>query len=104
MQDLGYGLRRMVLLRGWVNRGDRSDPTPYSCFVAHVLCTELPLQIALLALDHAAPDHAQRDRKQREGPRRPRRAVAIRGRAILRGRKGIGKRLLSSRPKIRAPR
>src|SRR5215218_9188326 len=74
MQDLEYGLRRMVLLRGWVNRGDRSDPTPYSCFVAHVLCAELPLQIALLALDDAAPDHHQCDRQKKDGPQRVREA------------------------------
>jgi hypothetical protein len=45
-----------LLLHTQVNRGDRLDPTPDLCFVAQVLFAELALQIALLALDHAALD------------------------------------------------
>jgi hypothetical protein len=51
IQDRGYQLRRIPLLRGWVNKGDRLDPAPHSCFVAQVLFAELPLQVALLAFD-----------------------------------------------------
>src|SRR5215218_4651841 len=63
-------LPRTSLLRGSVNRGNRLDPTPHSCFVAQVLFAELPLQIPLLALDDATLDHQQRNRQKKDGPQR----------------------------------
>src|SRR3712207_5239407 len=49
-------LRRTILLRGSVNRGNCLDPTPHLCFVAQVLFAELPLQVPLLTLDDATLD------------------------------------------------
>jgi hypothetical protein len=74
MQDLANGLRRISLLRCWVNKGDRLDPAPHSCFVAQVLFAELPLQVALLLLDDPTLDHQQRYRQKKGGPQRVRQA------------------------------
>src|SRR5215217_9186707 len=67
-------LRKITLLRGWVNRDDHLDPTPHLCFVAQVLFAELPLQVALLALDDPTLDYQQRYRQKKDGPQRVREA------------------------------
>ena len=74
IQDRGYQLRRIPLLRCWVNKGDRLDPAPHSCFVAQILFAELPLQVALLAFDDPTLDHQQRYRQKKDGPQRVRQA------------------------------
>src|SRR5215208_1730507 len=74
MQNLGYELPRIPLLRCWVNKGDRLDPAPHSCFVAQVLFAELPLQVALLAFDDPTLDYQQRYRQKKDGPQRVRQA------------------------------
>src|SRR5918997_2261717 len=73
----GFGMRtseNTTLLRGWVNRADRLDPTPHLSFVAQVLFAELPLQVPLLALDDPTLDHHKRDRQKKDGPQRVREA------------------------------
>src|SRR5918997_3666662 len=73
----GFGMRtseNTTLLRGWVNKADRLDPTPHLFFVAQVLFAELPLQVPLLAFDDATLDHQQRYRQKKDGPQRVRKA------------------------------